>query len=51
MFMDGLDLIETTGRMSVLGWLPDPLPKVKFLTIFEICVYVYVNICMLHCEL
>jgi len=32
-FMDGLDLIETTGRMSVLGWLPDPLPKGVFFVI------------------
>ena len=49
MFMDGLDLIETTGRMSVLGWLPDPLPKVKFLTIFRdmrvcICKYMYATL-------
>ena len=28
-FIDGMDLLETAGKMSLLGWLPDPVPKVK----------------------
>eukprot|EP00794_Sanderia_malayensis_P012166 gene12166-13421_t len=26
-FIDGIDTVTTTGRTSVLGWLPDPVPK------------------------
>ena len=34
-FIDGIDLVETPAKVSLLGWLPDPVPKVfLFLRIF-----------------
>ena len=27
-FIDGIDTLTVDGRTSVLGWLPEPVPKV-----------------------